>query len=197
MAAFCALAGKSQPGVPSLLVLPAMHTGDELQVVNIPGPAVKEGETIAPYKGKSGWLLHVLTETAFSPGTVDSHVCSGCRTHTSRRQASLCLLAVEATWGGEGISSRAAQRLESCRLRQGRVHLWVPFSPCGASPYDVYSSAAGTQPGRGAKCLRILLLSALLAVPSFPEDSSICRCLPMSQKHAGVALADLAERFQP
>ena len=40
------------PGVPSLNALPAMHTGDELQVVNIPGPAVKKGEALAPYKGK-------------------------------------------------------------------------------------------------------------------------------------------------
>ena len=42
----------SQPGVHSLILLPAMHTGDELQVVNIPGPAVKKGKTLAPYTGE-------------------------------------------------------------------------------------------------------------------------------------------------
>ena len=52
MAAFPALAGESQPSVPSLLELPVMHTGDELQVVNIPGSAVKKGEAVAPYTGK-------------------------------------------------------------------------------------------------------------------------------------------------
>ena len=126
MAAFPALAGESQAGVHSLLEVLAMHAGDELQVVNIRGPAVKKGEVLAPYKGEDRLASACADGDRVQPKSVDSHVRSRCRTRASRRQASLCLLAVEAAWGGEGISSQGGDRLEPCRLCQGSVHLWVP-----------------------------------------------------------------------
>ena len=69
MAAFSALAGESQPGVPRSLELPVMHTSDELQVLNIPGSAVKKGETLAPYTGKDRLASACTMETESSPNS--------------------------------------------------------------------------------------------------------------------------------
>ena len=91
------------PGVPSLNALPAMHTGDELQVVNIPGPAVKKGEALAPYKGKQ--MQPVLRAIDSTQDQTTEMSTGGCRTRASERQASLCHPAMEAAWGGEGTSS--------------------------------------------------------------------------------------------